>query len=309
MPIAFTLVGLFLIGIVVLDVFQTLFHPAGRGALSDWIAQAVWKTFRRFANRYRGILTYAGPVALALIIVSWVSFTLFGFALVYLPHVAAQFVFDAGVNPAHHFGFWEAMSDSIGALITVSQGINPKSEWLALLRGFEALIGFGLLTASVSWLLSIYPVLESRRALAQRAALLHNAELENHIDLIADCGERSGDWIMGMAADLANLRNQMAQFPISFYFYVGEPQTALAGALPYLYEISDRAFQSNDPVVRLAGTALGGAVEDFLDVLAEVFLRIPSDDKKAVLRIYAFEQMSDMMLLERPTPYPRSKAS
>jgi hypothetical protein len=138
---------------------------------------------------------------------------------------------------------------------------------------------------------------------------LHNAELENHIDLIADCGERSGDWIMGMAADLANLRNQMAQFPISFYFYVGEPQTALAGALPYLYEISDRAFQSNDPVVRLAGTALGGAVEDFLDVLAEVFLRIPSDDKKAVLRIYAFEQMSDMMLLERPTPYPRSKAS
>jgi hypothetical protein len=138
---------------------------------------------------------------------------------------------------------------------------------------------------------------------------LHNAELENHIDLIADCGDRAHDWIMGMAADLANVRNQMAQFPISFYFYVGEPQTTLAGALPYLYEISERTLPSNDPVVRLAGTALGGAVEDFLDVLAEAFLRTETNDKKAILRAYALEQMSDMMLLERPIRYPQSKAS
>jgi len=97
----------------------------------------------------------------------------------------------------------------------VSQGISPKPEWLALLRGLEAIIGFGLLTASVSWLLSIYPVLEKRRSLAERASLLHNAELETHIDLIADCREPVLDWIMALAADLAALRNQMAQFPIT----------------------------------------------------------------------------------------------
>lgn len=55
-----------------------------------------------------------------------------------------------------------------------------------------------------------------------------------HIDLIADCGEHVHNWVMALAADLASLRNQMAQFPISYYFYMGEPQTALAGALPYL---------------------------------------------------------------------------
>lgn len=309
MAIVYTLVGILLIAVAVLDIFQTLFHPAGRGALSDWIARGVWKSCRSAAKRYPRVLTYAGPVAIASIIISWVVFTILGFALIYFPHVSTQFVFDSGVNPAHHVGFLEALADSIGALITVSQGIKPKSEWLALLRGFEALIGFGLLTASVSWLLSIYPVLEQRRALAQRAALLHNAELENHLDLIVDCGDRAHEWIMALAADLANVRNQMAQFPISFYFYVGEPQTALAGALPYLYQIADRSLRSKDPVVRVAGTALGGAVEDFLGVLDEVFLGTNSNDKQAILRAYAFEQMSDMMLVERTIPYPRSKAS
>lgn len=35
----------------------------------------------------------------------------------------------------------------------------------------EGLLGLVLLTASVSWILSIYPVLEYRRSLAQTAAL------------------------------------------------------------------------------------------------------------------------------------------
>ena len=77
-----------------------------------------------------------------------------------------------------------------------------------------------------------FPVLEQRRSLAQRAILLRDAELENRLDLIAEGRESIDDWIMAFTGDLAALRNQMAQFPISHYFHVGEPQTALAGVLP-----------------------------------------------------------------------------
>ncbi len=309
MPAFLTVVGILLIGAAVLDAFQTLFHPAGRGALSDWTARLVWKAFRRLAPRFPGTLTYAGPVAIASIIISWAGFTLLGFALIYLPHMSTQYVFDPGVNPANHRGFWEASAGSLGALITLSEGMEPKSEWLAILRGLEAIIGFGLLTASVSWLLSLYPVLEARRSLAHQATLLHNAERENRVDMFHDCPEHVNDWVMGIAADLASLRNQMAQFPISYYFYMAEPQTALAGALPYLYEMAKRAVATDDAALRLAGTALGGAVEDFLGLLAEVFLRMPDHNKQAILREYAHEQMSDMVLLQRTTPYPRKRAS
>jgi hypothetical protein len=309
MAVVWTILGIILIGIAILDVFQTLFHPAGRGALSDWTARLTWKTIRALANHYSGVLTYAGPISILLIIISWAMFTMVGFALIYLPHMGSQFIFSPGVNPANHRGFWEAMTASIGAIITLSEGMEVKSEWLGLIRGVEGIIGFGLLTASVSWLLSIYPVLEARRSLAQQAALMHNAERENQMDMIHDCGDRVQDWVMGMAGELASLRNQMAQFPISFYFYMGEPQTSLSGALPYFYELAERASASKDAAVRLAGTALGGAVEDFLGLLAEVFLRMPGDDKKAVLRAYSKEQMSDMMLLEKTVSYSPRKAS
>jgi hypothetical protein len=230
---------------------------------------------------------------------------LVGFALLYLPHMA-EYIFTSGVNPGNDRGFAEALNSSVSALITLSGGMEPKSSWLGILRGVEAIVGFGLLTASVSWLLSIYPVLEARRSVAQRASLLHNAEVENETDMLRDCTDRVHDWLMGLAADLASLRNQMAQFPITFYFYVGESQTSLAGALPYLYELAERAAASDSPAARLAGTALGGAVEDFLGVLAEVFLRMPSDDKKAVLSAYSREQMSDMILLHHTVSYRKS---
>jgi hypothetical protein len=288
-------IGVVLVAIASLDVFQTLFQPAGRGALSDWSAQLVWRLCRKAAVQHRGILSYAGPLAMLLIIISWATFMITGFALVYLPHMGDQYIFDAGVNPTNHRGFWEAVSSSIGAMITLSQGMEPKSEWLGLTRGVEAIIGFGLLTASVSWLLSIYPVLEARRSLAQRASLLHNAEVENGIDLIQDGGDQVQNWLIGLASDLASLRNQMSQFPITFYFYVGEAETALAGALPYLNRLAERAVAANSAVLKLAGTALGGSVSDFSTSLAKEFLRVPTRDTNAIIRAYASEHLTEMM--------------
>jgi hypothetical protein len=50
-------------------------------------------------------------------------------------------------------------------------------------------------------------------------------------------------------------------------------------------------------------------VESFLEMLAGEFLSVPKDDKQAILRAYASEQMSDLILLKRTIPYPRKKAS
>ena len=302
--------GVLLIAAALLDVFQTLFHPAGRGTVSDWTAKIIWRVFRLAAAKHSKILTYAGPTAILAIIVSWASLTWFGFALMYLPQLRTGFDFSQTPGGSAHAGIVEAMSLSLGGLITLSEGSYAKLHWLQLARGVEAVIGFGLLTASVSWLLSIYPVLESRRALAQQATLLHNAERENRLDIVHDASEQSPDWIIGLGADLASLRNQMAQFPITYYFDMGEPETALAGALSYLLELADRASNpANDPTLRLSGAVLGGAVESFLTMLAQDFIRMSPDDKHAVLRAYASEQMSDLILQKRTIPYPRKKAS
>lgn len=125
--------------------------------------------------------------------------------------------------------------------------------------------------------------------------------------MVHECGDRVHDWIIGLAGQLASLRNQMGQFPISYYIWMREPQTALAWALPYLCEVAERGTASNDAAVRLPGTALGGAVEDFLGLLAEVFRRMSSNDKKAILRAYSREQMPDMNIAKQNCALPRSQ--
>ena len=57
--------------------------------------------------------------------------------------------------------------------------------------------------------------------------------------------------------------------------------------------------------MRLAGTVLGGSVHSFLEMLAEDFLSMPKNDKQAIMRAYATEQMSDLILKDRTIAYPR----
>jgi len=304
-----TAVGVLLIAAALVDVFQTLFHPAGRGAMSDWTAKLTWRAARLVAAKSPHVLTYAGPTAILLIIVTWAGLTWFGFTLIYFPQLPNGFDFSRAPGGSPHKGIAEAMSVSVGALITLSEGSYAKFHWLQLARGAEAVIGFGLLTASVSWLLSIYPVLESRRSVAQGATLLHHAERENRMDLVREMPDKAQDWIFQIGEELAALRNQMAQFPITYYFHMNDPETALAGALSYLYELAGRASSEPSPGLKIAASVLGGAVESFLEMLAKDFLSMGTEDKTAILRAYASEQMTELMLLPRMTPYTRKKAS
>jgi hypothetical protein len=301
MAVLVTLFGVLLIAAALLDAFQTLFHPAGRGTMSDWTAKVVWRVFRKSSSRYPKLLTYAGPVSILVIIVAWAALTWFGFALIYLPHLHSGFAQAAGV-PTPASGLPQAMTLSLGALITLSEGTYATIRWLQIVRALEAVIGFGLLTASVSWLLSIYPVLESRRAVAEQATLLHHAERRS-LDVLRDAPQQAPDWIFKLGAEIAGLRNQMSQFPITYYFDIGEPETALAGTLPYLMELAQRSIQSGVPALRLSGTLLGGAVHNFLELLAEDFLNMEPSDKHAIMLAYADEQMSDLILSDRTIPY------
>ena len=94
---------------------------------------------------------------------------------------------------------------------------------------------------------------------------------------------------------------------ITYYFDTGEPETALAGALPYLLELSERASRATQSGLRLAGTVLGGAAHSFLEMLAEDFLSMPQDDKLAIMRTYATEHMSDLILADRTISYKKEE--
>src|SRR3954454_12187006 len=292
MKVWLILPGLALIGVALHDLFDTLFHPAGRGALSDRVGRVVWFVFRRLANHGRNFMTLAGPVAILSIMVMWVTCMVFGFAFIYYPFMHNQFALAPGLDPSRHHGFMDALNVSLGSLITVGGDFNAKSKLIRLVMGLEALIGFGLLTASVSWLLSIYPALERRRTLAHEATLLHYAEMNTGLRVHELPSSEAQDVIWGLAASMATTRNDLTQFPVIYYFHSGDEQSGFSGALPYLAELAQAASHPTmPPSVRMSGIALGGALDDYLEFIAKTFIHMPHHDKGAIMKRYADEHL------------------
>jgi hypothetical protein len=285
MTIFFTIVGTLLVFAGLQDLFHTLFHPAARGDISDWMALRIWRIFRRVPQA----LDFAGPTAFVTIVLFWALSIVVGFALLYYPHLPQAFAFSEGLNPGNYASAWGALNISLSSLITVSSGAHAKEQWIGLLMGIEAVFGFALLTASISWILSIYPVLEHRRSLAQQATLLHFSEATGirSLDEISDSDlERV---LLGFAAQLISHRNELTQFPITYFFYERDKETALAGILPYLSDISEQSA-ARGGAAAIAATTLGGAIDALLKVIARSFLTREFTTMQEILAAYAEDQ-------------------
>ena len=288
---AFHIVGSLLIVAALFDVFQTLFHPIG-GAITDWLSCGLWRISRRLAMAFPRSVTYIGPTIFGLIVFCWFFFVALGFALIYRPHMQAEFALAPGLDPARHHGFMDAMNVSLGALVTLGGDFNPKTKVLRLLMGMEGVLGFGLLTAGVSWLLSIYPVLELRRSFAQKVFLLREAHRKTGVSPLQLEPEQSFQILFDAATELTRLRNTLAQFPVSYYFHPGEDQSSLAVIIDYLTELSHQAIDSANPSAKLAGTMLKNSLRDYLALVADDFLHIRAANVVEIRHAYVEDQMA-----------------
>lgn len=291
MTIVITIFGLVVILAAIRDIFHTLFHPSEQGDLSEWIARSIWGGFRRFLPR---ALNLAGPISFLAVVAYWTVSMIVGFALIYLPHIYQGFVFSAGIQHDEYANFLGALDASIGSLITLSTGIYSKQPWMQLIMGTESIIGYGLLTASVSWILSIYPVLEHRKSLAHEASLLHFSEI-NGIRRLRDLAESDLQSILlGLAGQLTTSRNELIQFPITYYFHEHERETSLAAVLPYLADIATQNVR-REGAVALAATVLGGAIDDYLKFVGRTFLKRRFTERHEILNALAADHLREMI--------------
>jgi hypothetical protein len=160
--------------------------------------------------------------------------------------------------------------------------------------GIESILGFGLLTASVSWILSIYPVLEHRKSLAHEASLLHYSEITG-IRTLRDISETDlHSILLGLATQLTTSRNELIQFPITYYFHEQERETSLAATLPYMADLAAQNVRGPGAVA-LAATALGGAIDDYLKFIARTFLKRPFTNRWEILAALAADHQRDIV--------------
>ncbi len=273
-----TVAGATLVLLILRDVFHTLWHPTRHGGLSRLVMTALWR-LPSFLNSRRAASGLAGPLAMVSVVALWAIAVAVGWALVYWPHMPDAFVYTGGLQPADHADLLDAMYVSLVTLSTLGLGdIAPAEGWLRLLAPLEALVGFALLTATVSWILGIYPALARRRALALRLSHLSRTHpSREQVDSPAGAA-----MLDSLATALSVVTVDFLQYAESYYFHDGDDRTSLARQIGYALNIADQASEARHPDVRLASAVLGTALEDLATILDERFLHTQGPPRQAL---------------------------
>jgi hypothetical protein len=133
----------------------------------------------------------------------------------------------------------------------------------------ESLIGFSLVTASITWIVLIYPALGRLRHLARHASALVKAQEQTGIPVVSG----GADALLGnLAQNVIQMRVDLIHFPLIYYFRAETEEASLPDALSHLVCFAERASHDSQPErVRLSGKILQLALLDLAQLLALPF--------------------------------------
>ena len=290
MTVGVVVAGLILVGLTLRDILHELFHPGGSGAMARRVMGGLWRGFRWIGGRWPSALLLAGPVILVAVLAFWGLMLVVGWALVYWPFLPDEFRFASPLIPAEHGGFADAAYVSLVALSTLGFGdITPTSTWLRVATTTEGFIGFGLLTAGISWILMLYPVLTRRRAFANFVLILDDVAPGE----CAVVGERepaeATRLLDELTARLTMLCADLMLSPISYYFHDNQPVVALPRALPRVLDAAEQSIRSSSPSVRHAAAALRAALDRLAATIGSGHLGMEGEATSSILAAFARE--------------------
>ncbi len=219
--------GVLLILVGFLDVFFTVLHYDGFGFLSSRLYErlfgAVRLATRPLPRRHRAMgLSMAAPLMVPATITVWMFLVSLGYALIYLFGMrGGDFSLSVGrLEPS----FMESLYFSGITISTLGLGdVTPTSGIYQALAVSEALIGFGILTLSITYVLGVYNVLQHLGVVS--AGLYHQAQdtsdpwsiLTPHFP----GGQHRGleTHLMSLHRGLVEIYEGIRQYPIVYYYY------------------------------------------------------------------------------------------
>ncbi|MCE7080386.1 potassium channel family protein [Streptomyces sp. ST2-7A] len=301
MDIAVMLLGAALIALVARDLFHTLWHPTRHGGMSRLTMAALWRISRSLPRRgrERGPGGLVGPLGMVTVIFLWGVLGALGWALLYWPNLPEFFIFDSSLDPTEHSGFLDAAYMSLVALTTLGLGdVAPSDGWLRLAVPVEAMFGFVLLTAVVSWVLGVYPTLGHRRQLAGRLHLLRTN------DRLARDGALTSSLLDDLTASVVQTRGDFTQYPEGYWFHDADEHLSLSATVHHAHRLALRWRESDEADVRLSAAMLGDALDDLAGVLDRNFLRTGGDTAE-VFAAYAADHRHPIPDTPAPDAEPR----
>jgi hypothetical protein len=294
--IVITLVGLAIILITMRDVIHELFHPEGTGSISRRVMKATWHVVRAVCRVRPGAMQRAGPLILVAVAFVWAVLMVTGWALVYLPRLPEGFLPEPGLPVHERHGIWTAYYLSLANITTLgASGLTAQIDGLRYASSIEALVGFVMFSAWITWVLSIYPVLAERRAFARQVGLLR-AATPSPARFVREAPESAVEAVMlSMTRQVLHVGVRLSQSHVTYYFQGDSPDSTLAVQLPWLLALARAAEGADSPGLRHHARMMRMAVEETLSGLGTQFLGLPEDaPPRTVIQALARDHLIDV---------------
>jgi hypothetical protein len=263
------------------EVFRDIFHPTASGSLSDFVGRIASLLMRDTPMR-----PAIGPLALVTVIFCWVLLLATGFALIYSGLLPQEVASSHGTtNGGFAQNLLRSFYFSLGAFDTFQTfDLSPKTNWLRLVISIEGLIGISMITASVSWLVLLYPALARTREFARRVSSWLETEKRAGLSLVQELGV---PLLMELAQGVLQFRLDVILFPILLNFYPSDESATPAHVLPSVHRFASEAVSiSASSATNIAGIQLQVALEALAHVLSQRVLRVEGDDVHQVLILF-----------------------
>ena len=138
--------------------------------------------------------------------------------------------------------------------------VAPVDQWLRVVSPLEALLGFGLLTASVTWLFAVHPAVQRRRALAYELWLLRQVS-----DEAPDAPVFDAAVIAELISRIVAVQRDIVAHPATYYFRDPDERLLLSAELPFLRDVAGHVAQAGPDVATAQGARmLSQAIDDLL---------------------------------------------
>lgn len=281
----YQILGIGIILITLSDVYLTVLYPrTGKSVISLKISQATWELFRRIAHlpirENQRVLAYCGPTLLVVIVVFWVCACLLGFSLLIWPALGTGIQASQGKTPDD---FATAFYYSGFTLTTLGVGdLVPKTGFWRLVTVLEAAIGFSIITASLTYLLSVYNALTRRNSFALSLYHRNSGQADAALLLVRLKGygkfQPALSEISSISRDLLYLLESHHAYPILHYFRFREPHYSLARMALISLDLATLTKtalhgQAYEPLINSAAVnQLHSGAYDLLTQLASSFL-------------------------------------
>jgi hypothetical protein len=294
MVILWTSIGALIILITLRDVAHELFHPEQSGSISRSLMRGIWAILRRIGTRFPSILKHAGPSMLFGVVGVWLVLAVLGWALIYWPRLPEQYNVNPGVPPSAAQGLLTAAYVSLAVTTTLgASDITPKLAMVRYATALEAIVGLVILTAWITWVLSIFPVIADRRAFAREIALLRRAHEDQEATVRELPTEILATLLRTMTERVLCTHSQLVQSPVSYYFQQRESKGSLVAQLPWLTGFARTAEANASDAVRHHARMLVLAIDDLLDLFGREFLSLEDAPEQRILEALVHDHMRE----------------